>query len=64
LTKEGSIIRKNRSKPFVSKKDINFLRELGDSKIGKIAQYELSQMYEISVDEIDRLINRSREQQN
>ena len=36
--------------------DINFLCELGDSKIGEIARYELSQMYDIPLHEIERLI--------
>jgi hypothetical protein len=36
--------------------DINFVCELGDSKTGEIARYELSQMYDIPLNEIERLI--------
>jgi hypothetical protein len=54
-----SILRKDsrKSKTSISQHDINFLRELGDSNMGKVAQYELSQMYAISLDEIEKLIN-------
>jgi hypothetical protein len=36
--------------------DIDFLRELGDSKMGEIAGYELSQMYDIPLHEIEKLV--------
>ena len=31
----------------VSPHDINFLRDLGDSKTGEVTRYELSQMYDV-----------------
>lgn len=34
-----------------------FSSRLGDSDIGKVAQYELSQMYAVSLDEIEKLIS-------
>ncbi len=40
----------------VSLHDIYFLCELGDSKTGEIVRYELSEMYDVSLDEIERLI--------
>jgi hypothetical protein len=40
----------------ISPPDVNFLCQLGDSKTGEIARYELSQMYDIPQDEIERLI--------
>jgi hypothetical protein len=53
------ILRKNsrKSETSISPHDINFLRELGDSDIVKVAQYELSQMYAVSLDEIEKLIS-------
>lgn len=40
----------------ISPHDVNFLCELGDSKMGEIARYELSQMYDIPLHETVRLI--------
>ena len=40
----------------ISPHDVNFLCELGDSKMGEIARYELSQMYDMPLHEIERLI--------
>jgi hypothetical protein len=63
--KKVHILRTERkSKPTVSMHDINFLRELGDSNMGIVAQYEISQMYGISVDELETLIRKSEETMN
>jgi|SRR5215469_968506 len=42
-------------------RDIDFVCELGDSKIGEIMQYELSDAYDMSLHEIDRLISLRRQ---
>ena len=57
------ILRNNsrKSETSISPHDINFLRELGDSNMGKVAQYELSQMYAISLDEIKMKLVNSKE---
>ena len=42
-------------------RDIDFLCEIGDSKMGEIMWYELSDAYDISLCEIDRLISLRRQ---
>jgi len=42
-------------------RDIDFVCELGYSKIGEIMRYELSDAYDISLHEINRLISLRRE---
>jgi hypothetical protein len=60
-----SYLRKNsrKSETSISPHNINFLQELGDTDMGKVARYELSQMYDIPLDDIERLI-KSKESTN
>ena len=41
--------------------DISFLHELGDTDMGRVAQYEIAQMYDLPLDDIQKLV-KSREQ--
>lgn len=40
-------------KSRISINDLIFLDELGDSRTAEIAKYEMAEMYEISIDEIN-----------
>jgi hypothetical protein len=41
----------------VTTNDIHFLKHIAESRIGRIAIYEVSQMYDLSVDELEKLVD-------
>jgi hypothetical protein len=45
-----------RKRVQVSPNDICFLKRIAESRTGRIAIYEVSQMYNLSVDELQKLV--------